>query len=42
MPVTLRPTEGGFAFVTEVYVHGLMQGEAWPDDVAELEEIVLV
>ncbi|KAI0534786.1 heterokaryon incompatibility protein-domain-containing protein [Xylaria digitata] len=42
-PVALRPDGGGnYRFVAPLYVHGIMHGEAWPEDESELEEIVLV
>jgi hypothetical protein len=42
MPLLLRPVEGGYRLLTHVYVHGIMYGEAWPENVESLEEIVLV
>lgn len=45
MPLVLRPVEeGGFRLVTHAYVHGIMYGEAWPEDGdgGGVEEIVLV
>ena len=48
MPVVLRPVEdedvGGtvFRYVTHVYLHGVMCGEAWEDEKRVLEDIVLV
>ncbi|EXJ62883.1 hypothetical protein A1O7_03325 [Cladophialophora yegresii CBS 114405] len=42
MPLLLRPVDGGYRLITHVYVHGIMYGEAWPDDANELEEIVLI
>ncbi|KAL9612226.1 MAG: hypothetical protein Q9167_003175 [Letrouitia subvulpina] len=41
-PVILRPLDGGFEYVTHAYVHGLMYGDAWPENKAELQEIVLI
>ena len=42
MPLLLRPVEGGYRLLTHVYVHGMMYGEAWPETVESLEEIVLI
>lgn len=33
---------GGYRLLTHIYVHGIMHGEAWPEDETELEELVLV
>lgn len=42
-PVILRPREDGtFEFVTLAYVHGVMLGEAWPEDEGVLEVLRLV
>ncbi|KAI0411233.1 heterokaryon incompatibility protein-domain-containing protein [Xylaria grammica] len=42
-PVALRPDgNGNYIFVTVLYVDGIMDGEAWPDDESKLGEIVLV
>jgi len=40
-PFLLRPVEGGYRILAHVYVHGIMDGEAWPEDEADVEEIVL-
>ncbi|KAI9781660.1 MAG: hypothetical protein M1839_005877 [Geoglossum umbratile] len=42
MPLALRPVEGGYRLITHVYVHGIMYGEAWPENEDNLEEIVLL
>jgi hypothetical protein len=42
MPLALRPVEGGYRLLTQVYVHGIMYGEAWPQNEDNLEEIVLL
>ncbi|KAI0424967.1 heterokaryon incompatibility protein-domain-containing protein [Xylaria sp. FL1042] len=42
-PVALRPDgNGNYRFVAPLYIDGIMYGEAWPEDEATLEEIVLV
>ncbi|KAI0403195.1 heterokaryon incompatibility protein-domain-containing protein [Xylaria palmicola] len=42
-PAALRPDgTGNYRFVAPLYVHGIMFGEAWPEDESKLEEIVLV
>ncbi|KAJ3571753.1 hypothetical protein NPX13_g5271 [Xylaria arbuscula] len=42
-PVALRPDgNGNYKFVALLYVDGVMHGEAWPEDEAELVDIVLV
>lgn len=42
MPLALRPVEGGYRLLAQVYVHGIMYGEAWPQDEDTLEDIVLL
>ncbi|RWA05036.1 hypothetical protein EKO27_g10065 [Xylaria grammica] len=43
VPVALRPDgKGNYIFVALLYADGIMNGEAWPDDESELEEIKLV
>ena len=43
MPLILRPADDNtLKLVSHAYVHGAMYGEAWPEDAAELEEIILV
>jgi hypothetical protein len=42
MPLALRPVEGGYRLLTHVYVHGIMYGEAWPQNEDNLEEIILL
>jgi hypothetical protein len=42
MPLAVRPVEGGYKLLTHVYVHGIMYGEAWPQNEENLEEIVLL
>ncbi|KAI0552488.1 heterokaryon incompatibility protein-domain-containing protein [Xylaria curta] len=42
-PVALRPDgNGNYRFVAPLYVVGIMNGEAWPEDESKLEEITLV
>ncbi|KAJ2988780.1 hypothetical protein NUW58_g3798 [Xylaria curta] len=42
-PVALRPDGvGNYMFVAPLYVHGIMFGEAWPEDKSKLQEIILV
>ena len=42
MPMILRPVETGYELVTHGYVHGVMYGEAWPEDTSELQIMPLV
>jgi hypothetical protein len=42
MPLALRTVEGGYRLLTHVYVHGMMHGEAWPENEHNLENIVLL
>jgi hypothetical protein len=42
MPLLLRPVEGGYRLLCHVYVHGMMYGEAWPENAQDLDEIVLI
>ncbi|KAJ6098846.1 hypothetical protein N7467_000381 [Penicillium canescens] len=42
MPLALRPIEGGYRLLTHVYVHGIMYGEAWPENDDDLVEITLL
>jgi hypothetical protein len=42
MAYVLRPLhDGAWQFVGEAYVHGIMNGEAWPVDTSALREFVL-
>jgi len=41
-PMLLRPVDGGYKLLTHIYLHGIMYGEAWPDNDTTLEELVLV
>lgn len=41
-PLVLRPVEGGYRLLTHAYVHGIMYGEAWPQNEDSLEDIVLL
>lgn len=42
-PLLLRPVEGGgYRLLTHIYLHGIMYGEAWPDNDSVLEELALV
>ncbi|KAI1324054.1 hypothetical protein F5Y16DRAFT_402811 [Xylariaceae sp. FL0255] len=42
-PVALRHVQGNESrFVSQIYVDGIMDGEGWPENESELEEIVLV
>lgn len=42
MPVILRNVGQGYEYITHVYVQGLMYGEAWPENEAEIMEITLI
>jgi hypothetical protein len=42
MPVILREVEQSYHLITHAYVHGLMYGEAWPENATEVMEITLV
>ncbi|KAG8528679.1 uncharacterized protein KY384_006366 [Bacidia gigantensis] len=42
MPLILRPVYGGYQLITHAYVHGMMYGETWPENPAELSYITLV
>ncbi|PQE08466.1 heterokaryon incompatibility protein [Rutstroemia sp. NJR-2017a BBW] len=42
LPVVLRSRGDEWLFVAPCYVHGVMNGEMWPDNEADLREIVLV
>ncbi|KAK8064132.1 hypothetical protein PG996_008784 [Apiospora saccharicola] len=43
VPVMLRRQEGGqFRVVAPAYIHGIMLGEMWPEDMSTLETITLV
>lgn len=42
MPLVLRPFDGGYRLICHAYVHGMMHGEAWPEDGSMLEDIVLL
>jgi hypothetical protein len=42
LPVILRSSDEHYRFVSGAYVHGIMQGQAWPEDGSVLSEIVLV
>lgn len=42
VPYILRKrTNGNYEFIGEAYVHGIMMGEAWPEDEGELVHVVL-
>ncbi|KAI1185657.1 heterokaryon incompatibility protein-domain-containing protein [Nemania serpens] len=41
MPMILRPTNGGYSVITWAYVHGIMEGEEWPE-AGPLDVITLV
>lgn len=41
-PMVLRKHENGYRFVVGAYVHGVMYGEAWPENEDELIDITLV
>jgi hypothetical protein len=42
LPLVLRPTsDGNWKLIGYSYVHGIMDGELWPSDEAELETIIL-
>ena len=42
MPMILRPVETGYELVTHGYVHGVMYGDAWPEDTSKLRKLLLV
>jgi hypothetical protein len=42
IPVVLRPRGDEWLFVAPCYVHGVMDGEMWPKNEADLQDIVLV
>lgn len=45
LPFVLRPTDGGFLFIGQAYVHGVMDGEVWKDvenGKVALEEISII
>ncbi|KAL9010044.1 MAG: hypothetical protein Q9173_004976 [Seirophora scorigena] len=45
LPLILRPSENGFLFVGQAYIHGVMDGEVWRDveeGTISLEEISIV
>jgi hypothetical protein len=42
LPLILRPVDGGYRFITHCYVHGIMNGELWPKDETQLEDITLL
>jgi hypothetical protein len=42
VPYALRPgIDGCYEFLGEAYVHGIMHGEAWPEDISTLVDVVL-
>lgn len=41
-PFILRQDGDAFWLVAPAYVHGVMEGQLWPDDESELEQIMLV
>ncbi|KAI3321448.1 heterokaryon incompatibility protein-domain-containing protein [Xylariaceae sp. AK1471] len=41
MPIILRQNEGGYSVVTWAYIHGVMEGEQWPEK-DHLDTIILV
>lgn len=41
-PVVLRPSGESYRFVAAAYVHGVMNGESWPDDEKTLDDLILV
>jgi hypothetical protein len=41
-PMVLRRHGDAHRFVAPAYVHGVMKGEAWPENEAELQEVTLV
>ena len=41
-PVVLRARGSEYRFLAPAYIHGIMQGEAWPDDDSKLQTIVLM
>ncbi|KAF7858758.1 uncharacterized protein EAF02_011082 [Botrytis sinoallii] len=43
VPVVLRPNGENYSFVTPCsYIHGVMEGQKWPEDESELQDLVLV
>ncbi|KAI4112604.1 MAG: hypothetical protein LQ345_006276, partial [Seirophora villosa] len=45
LPLILRPSENGFLFIGQAYVHGVMDGEVWRDveeGIIPLEEISII
>ncbi|TEY67420.1 hypothetical protein BOTCAL_0126g00110 [Botryotinia calthae] len=43
IPVVLRPSGENYSFVGPCsYIHGVMEGQKWPEDESELQDIVLV
>ncbi|KAI1389442.1 heterokaryon incompatibility protein-domain-containing protein [Hypoxylon trugodes] len=42
VPIILRPHGHEFRVVAPAYVHGVMKGEAWPDDESQLRDLILV
>jgi hypothetical protein len=42
MPVVLRPKGTCFEFVSVAYIHGMMDGEAWPEREGDLDLIEII
>ncbi|KAF7900763.1 hypothetical protein EAE99_012258 [Botrytis elliptica] len=43
VPVVLRPNGENYSFVGPCsYIHGVMEGQKWPEDESELQDLVLV
>ncbi|KAF7920293.1 uncharacterized protein EAE98_008986 [Botrytis deweyae] len=43
VPVVLRPNGENYSFVGPCsYIHGVMEGQRWPEDESELQDLVLV
>ncbi|KAF7919028.1 uncharacterized protein EAE97_011744 [Botrytis byssoidea] len=43
VPVVLRPTGENYSFIGPCsYIHGVMEGQRWPEDESELQDLVLV
>jgi hypothetical protein len=42
-PMVLRPRGNGeYQFIAPAYIHGVMNGEAWPEDEEELQDLTLI
>jgi hypothetical protein len=41
-PLLLRSVGDKFRLISRIYVHGIMNGEAWPENEHELERITMI